>query len=138
MTHKTSLQSAEAFRGKVSANEPEPVEAAPAATSWEQMVSMQSPLAACSGAWRSGEPRMCLPGLARRMPATRFCRCCKMKESTAHHQMVLRSSDLFRSVARIEYDASIILPRVCHAECALRPFLAPWDTGWDCEGQNPL
>ena len=77
---------------------------------------------------------MCLPGLARRMPATRFCRCCKMKESTAHHQMVLRSSDLFRSVARIEYDASIILPRACHAECALRPFLA----AWDCEGQNPV
>ena len=76
---------------------------------------------------------MCLPGLARPSAyagdkdRTRFCRCCKMKESTAHHQMVLRSSDLFRSVARIEYDASIILPRACHAECALRPFLAPWD-----------
>ena len=77
---------------------------------------------------------MCLPGLARRMPATRFCRCCKMKESTAHHQMELRSSDLFRSAVRIEYDAPIILPRACHAECALRPFLPPWG----CEGQNPL
>ena len=38
-------------------NEPEPVEAAPAATSREQMVNMQSPLAACRGEWRSGEPR---------------------------------------------------------------------------------
>ena len=123
------LQSAEAFHGKVEGewsvtNEPEPVEAAPAATSREQMVNMQSPLAACSGAWRSGEPRMCLPGLARRMPATRFCRCCKMKESTAHHQMMLRSSDLFRRLARIVSRSPIVLPRACHAECALRPFLA--------------
>ena len=52
----------------------------------------------------------------------------------AHHQMMLRRSDLFRSAVRIEYDAPIILPRACHAECALRPFLAPWD----CEGQNPV
>ena len=83
---------------------------------------------------------MCLPGLARRMPATRFCRCCKMKESTAHHQMVLRSSDLFRRLARIESRSSIVLPRACHAECALRPFPCGRGTVMTdvSEGQNPF
>ena len=81
---------------------------------------------------------MCLPGLARRMPATRFCRCCKMKESTAHHQMMLRSSDLFKSAPALSTMLlSYCRERAIDAECAPRPFhssLRPWD----CEGQDPL
>ena len=41
-------------------------------------------------------------------------------------------ADLFRRLARIVSRSPIVLPRACHVECALRPFLAPWD----CEGPD--